>query len=136
MTPRQKLLVLWLRLFFWCAIIFIFSAIPNYKGTQTDFETLHGLFDFFSRKTAHLLEYMLLTIFFFRAAEKSWEELFRYHFLLSFGFSLIFSVSDEWHQTFVFGRTGSVSDVFLDSIGSLVGYGYCCFRDNEKKPVF
>lgn len=36
-------------------------------------------------------------------------------------FTLIYAASDEWHQTFVFGRSGTVMDVFIDSVGSLLG---------------
>ena len=35
-------------------------------------------------------------------------------------FTVLFAISDEWHQTFVPGRDGCVRDVFIDSAGALV----------------
>jgi VanZ family protein len=32
--------------------------------------------------------------------------------------TLIVAASDEWHQTFIPGRTGRVQDVFLDMAGA------------------
>ena len=41
--------------------------------------------------------------------------------ILSFLFSVIYALSDEFHQTFVPGRDGNIVDVLIDSSGSLVG---------------
>ncbi len=43
---------------------------------------------------------------------------------LAFGFSVVFAVSDEWHQTFVPGRDGNVRDVFIDTGGALLAALY------------
>ena len=34
---------------------------------------------------------------------------------------IIYAITDEWHQTFVPGRSGEISDVLLDSASSLIG---------------
>ena len=36
-----------------------------------------------------------------------------------------FAISDEYHQTFVNGRTGQPLDVIIDSAGSMVGMAFC-----------
>ena len=41
--------------------------------------------------------------------------------ILSFLFSVIYALSDEFHQTFVPGRDGNIVDVLIDSSGALVG---------------
>lgn len=41
--------------------------------------------------------------------------------LSAFLISFLYSVSDEIHQLFVQGRSGQVSDVFLDSCGAIFG---------------
>lgn len=41
--------------------------------------------------------------------------------VIAFGLSLLFAVSDEWHQSFVPGRSGRLDDVITDTIGALVG---------------
>jgi VanZ family protein len=41
-------------------------------------------------------------------------------FLLIILFSIVYAISDEFHQLFVVGRTCSLSDVLIDSIGILL----------------
>ncbi len=118
----QTALQLWVRVALWCAVIFAFSAAPNYSGRQANFETLHGILDFLARKAAHLLEFALLMRFAYPAVEKSWVRIPRFHFWLAFGFCILYSISDEWHQTHVFGRTGTVFDIFVDAVGSVLGF--------------
>lgn len=125
---RREILYLWLRALLWCAVIFILSSIPNYTGKQADFETLHGILDFCLRKFAHFFEYMVLMVFVFRAVQNSWGKFSRWHFLSAFAFAILFSISDEWHQTFVFGRSGNAFDVFVDTLGILTGFLYCALR--------
>ena len=36
-----------------------------------------------------------------------------------------YAASDEFHQLFVEGRAGRVSDVLIDSAGALAGVGIC-----------
>ena len=40
--------------------------------------------------------------------------------------AFIYALSDEWHQTFVEGRTGSMSDVAKDTVGIIIcGIAIC-----------
>ena len=72
------------------------------------------------RKTAHITEYFLL------AASISFP-LYVYRIrgfaltLLAGFFCVGFACLDEYHQTFVSGRVGTVHDVCIDSIGILIG---------------
>ena len=79
------------------------------------------------RKTAHFTEYAALG--FVLAAWLQHTRLFhaRAYWLAAIA-GVIFAVSDEWHQTFVPGRSGELSDVLLDSLGSLVGVLLCFER--------
>ena len=131
-APRPSAAYLWFRVFFWCAVIFYFSSKPNYEGRTLTFETLHGILEFAFRKTSHLAEYFILAVFTLRAVEETRKGSFRARFFLTFCFALLYSVSDEWHQTFVFGRTGTVVDVFIDSLGILAGCLYCRFISHQK----
>jgi len=36
-----------------------------------------------------------------------------------------YGASDEWHQTFVAGRSGELSDWYADAAGALAGAGAC-----------
>lgn len=36
-------------------------------------------------------------------------------------FCFIYAITDEFHQTFITGRTGQFSDVIIDTIGASIG---------------
>jgi len=41
--------------------------------------------------------------------------------LIALVLSVVFALTDEYHQTFVTGRTGQIMDVVIDSMGAVVG---------------
>src|SRR5690606_5298744 len=41
--------------------------------------------------------------------------------LLAIGLSLLYAISDEWHQSFTPGRNPSALDVAIDVVGSVIG---------------
>jgi VanZ family protein len=84
----------------------------------------HHLF----RKGGHLSGYGLVCLTFLRAwlltlAQKSrwtvggWR---RRSVLLAIGCTFIVAGCDEWHQTYLPGRTGAFSDVVLDTVGASI----------------
>ena len=46
--------------------------------------------------------------------------------ILSFLFSVIYALSDEFHQTFVPGRDGNIVDVLIDGSGAFTGIILSC----------
>ena len=72
--------------------------------------------DFLLRKLAHVFEYFVLTLLIFSAVLKSGQNKKTALFSAAV-FSLLYAISDEYHQTFVFGRSGNITDVFIDSSG-------------------
>ena len=102
-------ITLWLPVFLWCAVIYYLSSVPNLKSD------LPNQWDFVFRKIAHITEYAVLTFLFFRASSKN----LNYRKAISYSalFSITFALTDEYHQLFVFGRTGNLGDVFIDSLG-------------------
>ncbi|MEA2098470.1 MAG: VanZ family protein [Patescibacteria group bacterium] len=101
----------WFPVFFCCAVIYYFSAIPNLKS---DFP---NQWDFILRKIAHMVEYGILTAFLFMAYLKSNKFTIKKSISFAIIFALTYTFTDEYHQTFVFGRQGSLNDVFIDSLG-------------------
>lgn len=97
-----------LALLLWCLVIFGFSSIPSAK--ISDQNTL----DFFLRKTAHITEYFILYILSYKS--------FNNNHKLAFIFSVLYAASDEFHQKFTPGRGPSVKDVFIDTIGIILGF--------------
>ncbi|WP_018131218.1 VanZ family protein [Effusibacillus pohliae] len=76
----------------------------------------YGMLEFFIRKAAHVSEYAILTFLWIRTL--AYTSLTRCKILLASAcIALLYAASDEWHQTFVPGRTGHPIDVAVDSLG-------------------
>ncbi len=107
----------WLLVFVWAGLIFFLSHQPDLKsGLATEW-------DFVLRKLAHLSEYAILTYLIFRALNQ--YQLKNSQVIgLSFLLALTYSISDEYHQSFVFARYGVWTDVLVDSLGILLMIWY------------
>lgn len=79
-------------------------------------ETIHVLV----RKFAHMTEYAILAILLINALRQHISKKQLIYFI-SFGVASLYAVTDEIHQVFVPGRTGSLMDVLIDSIGVILG---------------
>jgi VanZ family protein len=99
----------WLPSLLMMAIIFGFSSIPS-----REMPSFGGL-DFSIKKIGHALGYGLLATAYLHGlgGKRYW---------LAWLMALLFSASDEFHQSFVPGRNPSLWDVFLfDNLGALAG---------------
>ena len=72
------------------------------------------------RKTAHAMEYAVLGLLTAGAYIRRGTSI-RKGILVPWGIAALYAASDEFHQLFVPGRSGQVSDVVLDSAGVLAG---------------
>lgn len=102
---------LWLPPLLWAIVIFILSSIPQIKVSQ------FLIWDFIAKKTAHLIEYAVLFALIFRASQGKWVK--------SFFLTMIYAASDEYHQSFVPGRTSSIFDLGFDLSGASIA-SYIC----------
>lgn len=75
---------------------------------------------FIVRKTAHVTEYMMLSL---SISWPLWIRRVRDKKLmwLAFVISVIYAGTDEVHQLFIQGRSGSLRDVGIDAIGCVIG---------------
>lgn len=128
----------WLPVLLWCAVIFGFSTdagstqrtsrilrpILRWLNPNISDEAIRRV-QFGVRKTAHVAEYAVLALLFWRALRKparndgrpwNWREAG-----LAIAFVVAFAISDEVHQRFVPSRQAQVSDVFVDSLGAALG---------------
>jgi len=62
-----------------------------------------------------MMEYGILVFLAFRTFRQNMG--FRRSLACAVVFSLTYALTDEYHQTFVGGRSGSFNDVFIDSLG-------------------
>ncbi len=86
------------------------------------------------RKSAHLIEYFIMGILFFRAYRGSSVERWKWRWSLYALLSLaIWAVGDEFHQFFVSTRTASVKDVFIDTAGGVLGQFAMILKNGVRK---
>ena len=90
-------------------VIFLLSA-------QSDLSTGLGFWDLLLRKLAHMSTYGLLTLLWWRAL----SPLTARALPTAIAIALVYAVSDEYHQTFVEGRSGSPVDVVIDTTGIVI----------------
>ncbi len=83
----------------------------------SDTKAFVDTFGFFIRKLAHFSEYFILYILTYECfKEYNCPKLI----VVSVLFCVLYASFDEFHQLFVDGRCGQLSDVVIDSSGSIV----------------
>ena len=124
----------------WMAVIFGFSADTAEESSGLSMKIarlLAGLFmkgfrdlpledqervassmQFLIRKGAHMSEYALLGVLLVLTLT-AWG--FGRRILAALGSGVFYAALDEFHQTFVPGRSGQVRDVLIDSLGLCLG---------------
>jgi VanZ family protein len=88
------------------AVIFALSA-------QADLNSGLGDLDLIGRKIIHASSYALLTWLWFWALRGTVSR----PMATAVAISVLYAISDEYHQHFVHGRHGSPIDVVIDSVG-------------------
>lgn len=93
--------------------MFYFSSIPGQDIPQL----FTGQDIFF-----HIIEYTILALLISRALrEYNPGLIYTRRFLWVFLISVVYAISDEYHQIFVAGRYASSFDLFMDGLGSFIG---------------
>lgn len=93
----------------------VIYQISNYKLSIEDKISI----SFFVRKLAHMTEYFILNISYYYAFNYIFEKK-KKNILISFLLTVFYACTDEYHQTFIEGRVGTIKDVFIDSTGALI----------------
>lgn len=146
---KLKFYLIWSTVIIWATFIFVMSGMntdsSNTKSksalneiVEKAVETTNGIgitnkhpsknsmkkfiekYNYLFRKFAHASEYFILTILLLIALKNSGvddKKIFAIAILVCF----LYACSDEYHQTFVDGRTGQFSDTLIDTFGGLIG---------------
>ena len=127
----------WLPVFLWMGVIFLMSTdlgsathtsriiepLLRWLNPQISPEAI-GRAHFLVRKTGHLTEYAILALLVLRALRKSQPDRWSTHLWRAAGCALLitaaYASTDEWHQSFVPGRTASPVDVLIDGSGGFL----------------
>ncbi|CAM2760538.1 VanZ family protein [Hathewaya histolytica] len=103
---------------------FIVSYVDKISSSLVKFIGYDNL-NVLVRKSAHVTEYLILFLLLFYGFYRFYKNT-RYKCLwkssvLSALSTILYACTDEFHQIFVIGREGKIFDVFVDSIGALIG---------------
>lgn len=100
--------------------LFLKLFYPKYRGFS-DVEKLmfQDKYIYLFRKFAHFTEYAVLGFFIYPAL--SFLKPKAMQIVWSFIYCLLFAMSDEYHQLFVAGREGKITDVAIDFVGAAFG---------------
>jgi|HigsolmetaAR202D_1030399.scaffolds.fasta_scaffold06631_7 VanZ family protein len=97
----------WLAVILWMGVIFAFSAQPTLPRASNDW------LDFLVKKGAHFSVFAFLSVLIWQALywrERGWS--------WAWVITLLYAISDEWHQSFVPGRNPALRDVVIDACGA------------------
>lgn len=136
----MKKIISFIVLILWMIVIFSFSSADANKSTGTSDKVITTMIEikdkitnnetpnnekeiivknssFYIRKIAHITEYLILGFLMFNLLKQYSVSNIYY----AIGLSILYSCTDEFHQLFINGRSGSIRDVLIDSIGILIG---------------
>lgn len=136
----MKKIISFIALILWMIVIFSFSSADANKSTGTSDKVITTMIEikdkitnnetpnnekeiivknssFYIRKIAHITEYLILGFLIFNLL-KQYSVTNIYY---AIGLSILYSCTDEFHQLFISGRSGSIRDILIDSIGILIG---------------
>jgi VanZ family protein len=136
-------------LILWAALIFIGStdvlSVSNTGGILVRAliwlcphlsERTLEISQFVLRKAGHFTEYAILALLAARAFRTSYRGLVRSRwFWASLLLIIAYSLSDEFHQSFVPSRTGSIYDCMIDSFGGLTALVLLAIRKRGEISV-
>ena len=117
---RLKFLKFWFPAFLYSGIIFYASSLPDVKP-PLDIKNVD--------KAVHVLEYLPFGFLLARAFVQQWPGIKIWQ-VVTIG-SLLYGISDEYHQSFVPGREAGVADVVADTIGGFLGAWIYLFRQKR-----
>ena len=142
-TPPPGFLRAWLPSFLWLGVIAIESSdwlSSHHTGrllyplfhwllglTPEQFEPIHAIM----RKTGHVVGYGTLSVLAFRSFRASTHQMHRRWSLAWARNAVVLTAAvaslDEWHQTFIPSRTGTIHDVLLDTAAAIAAQGFVWF---------
>ena len=118
--PKSRFTYYWLPVLVYCVAIFIQSSFPT-AGQLPQWSGMD--------KLLHVAAYALLGFLFFRAlAANRPNENRNPSLIISILLTGLYGLSDEFHQSFVPGRTAEAADALADLAGGVLGAGWGWMR--------
>ena len=112
---RRDFFLYYLPVLIWAGVIFVASSIPNLNVLDMGFN--------FQDKVKHSLVYAILGVLIVRALARQAKVPLSGYWLRGIALLLgvLYGISDEFHQSFVPGRSPEVTDVLADGLGVWLG---------------
>lgn len=124
----------------WCFLIFYLSNQNGDISEQSSSRILNFLNNIFNtnlyefkysvyiiRKLAHMFLYFIL---YFLSYYVAYSFKLKRKYLFTLLFCLVYAMFDEFHQLFIWERSGSMIDVLIDMVGSSISYLLLKFFNN------
>jgi VanZ family protein len=121
----QNILLRWVPSIAIMGLIFILSSLPS------DVIPYYGVFDFIVKKGGHALGYGLLGLSYYYALPRNLSKLYKW--IIALIMAILFALSDEYHQSFVQGRTSSLTDVAIDTLGAAIALSIGAIYSSNSK---
>ncbi len=118
----------WIPPLAWMGLIFALSAQPTLPSAPEPW------LDVVIKKSGHALAYGLLAWLYLRALRGGGPASDRLR-LLSLALAVAYGVTDEYHQSFVPGRTPRLLDVLIDGLGATIALALERRRAQAPPPV-
>lgn len=157
----KKIIISFILVIAWMGLIYFFSSMDNIKSnknsssvvsevintidkvTNANKETIkrHNNESYMNdmntifRKVCHAITYLILAIFVFNFIMRIMKNKVLVYNIISLLITIIYAISDEYHQTFVSGRTGQVIDILIDTGGAIIGLFIINKIINRKKSA-
>jgi VanZ family protein len=109
----RNFLKYWLPVILFLGLIFFFSSRPTPTVSAVDWG------DFLFKKTIHFFEFGTLSLLFYRVFHNTTSWTIKKVALWAIVLTVLYAVSDEFHQSFIIGRTATVRDVMIDITGAI-----------------
>lgn len=152
-----KKIISWLLVIIWMITIFYFSNMNDIKSNEKSKNTINYIIEtteklennnikksnnkeilieylnYPIRKCAHIIIYLILSLLLLNALTKT---NIKNKYFLTILICFLYALTDEYHQTFISGRTGQFLDVLIDTAGSFLGliiYNKLATKTNKKR---
>lgn len=102
----------------WGPVLLMMSAIFGFSSIPSKDVPDFGLLDLIVKKGGHALGYGLLALFYLRGLKGENEVIAARWFYLAWVLAVLYSATDEFHQSFVPGRHPALADVMIDALGA------------------
>jgi len=115
----------------WLPALLMMIAIFTFSSRTSNELPNFGGWDYFVKKSAHGVGYGLLALSYLRAPPKR-------NYILAWFLAVLYSATDEFHQSFVPGRHAALTDVLVfDNLGAMITLflHYRFYGANHEKEI-